>query len=255
MRHVWATLRAAGAEVRSNRASFWTQVIAMIVNDLAWVVFWSLFFAGVGTVRGWDVHRVLLLQAMLTTAGGLALGLFGNCRRIGELAVGGGFDAVLALPMPPLAHVLVRRVHAVNLGDVVFGVVLFAVVGEPTPSRIVLFAGGAVAGALVLTGFLVAAGSVSFFIGRSEPGDLGFHTMLMLAAYPADVFTGAPRLLAHFVVPAAFVSTMPATLVRTSDPAVGLALMAAAVLSCAVGWATFTLGLRRYTSGSVWTRA
>ena len=37
---------------------------AMIVNDLAWVGFWFLFFDQVGSVRGWDLDRVLLLFAV-----------------------------------------------------------------------------------------------------------------------------------------------------------------------------------------------
>jgi ABC-2 type transport system permease protein len=255
MRAARATLGAAMAEAWSNQTAFWTQVTAMLANGLAWVVFWILFFARVGVLRGWDTHDVLLLQASLTTAGGLSLGLFGNARRIGALAVEGGLDAVLALPVPPLAHVLVRRFEAVHVGDLVFGITLFAVIGDPTPARVLLFLAASIAGATVITGFLVATGSLAFFIGRSESGDLGFHTLLMMAAYPADVFTGFARTLAYGLVPAAFVATVPSTLVRTGDPRLAVALVTAAVLSATAGWLLFTLGLRRYTSGSVWTRA
>jgi ABC-2 type transport system permease protein len=254
VRALAATLRAAVDEVRANRASFWTAIVAMIVNDLFWVVFWALFFGRIGSLRGWDTSRVLVLEAALDTGAGLALAL-GNARRIGALAAEGGFDAVLALPVPPLAHVLLRRIEAVNIGDVVFGVVLFLVVAHPTPVRIAVFAGAALAGGIVLGGFLVATGSLAFFAGRGEPGDLGFHTMLMLAAYPADILTGAPRLLAHSLVPAAFVATVPATLVLEPDAGTALGLVAAAAISATVGWLTFTAGLRRYTSGSLWSRA
>lgn len=255
MRAALATWRAAAAEVWTNRGSFWSQLVAMTVNDLAWVAFWTLFFHRVGTLRGWDISRVLLLEAALTAAGGLALGPFGNARRLGALAADGGLDAVLALPAPPLVQLLVRRVDAVHLGDVVFGVVLFAVAGHPTPARVALFAAVAVAGTVTLLGFLVATGSLSLFVGRGEPGELGFHAMLLLAAYPADVFSGLPRLLVFTAIPAAFVSTVPATLLDTFDPSMAVALAAAAVLSAAAGWAVFTLGLRRYTSGSAWTRS
>jgi len=42
----------------------------------------------VGTVRvtGWDRDSILVLQAVLTTAGGISLGLFANGRRIGAMA-------------------------------------------------------------------------------------------------------------------------------------------------------------------------
>jgi ABC-2 type transport system permease protein len=255
MRAVAATVRAAAAEVWANRASFWTQVLAMVVNDLGWVVFWVLFFDRVGRLRGWDTSRVLVLEAVLMTAGGIVLGLFANARRLGTLAVEGGLDAVLALPAPPLVHVLVRRIEATNLGDIVFGVGLFVVAGSPTPGRVAVFVAGVLAASATLVGFLVAVGSLAFFTGRGEPSELGFHAMLLLATYPADIFTGAPRLLVHTAIPAAFVATVPAALVDSFDPWLAVALAGAAATSLGAGCLTFALGLRRYTSGSLWTRA
>ncbi len=142
---------------------------------------------------------------MLTTAGGLSLGLLANARRVGAMAVGGDLDAVLALPVAPLPFVLLRRIEPVNLGDLAFGIVLFAVVGHPTPSRALVFVLVVLASATLLTGFLVLTGALAFFSGRSESGELGFHAMLLLGAYPVDLFAGAIRVLLFTVVPAAFI--------------------------------------------------
>jgi ABC-2 type transport system permease protein len=255
MRAALATLRAAMAEVRANRASFRVQVGVMILNDLAWVAFWGLFFNRVGTVRGWDLFRVLLLYAVLTVAGGLVLGVFANARRLGSIAAEGGLDAALSLPVTPLAHVLVRRIEPTNLGDLVFGVAVFVLAGGPTPGRAAMFLVVSLAGAVVLLGFLVTVGSLAFFTGRAEPGELGFNAIVALASYPADILTGSSRLLVHTVIPAAFVATVPATLVDQFDLRLALALAGAAVVSAGAGWAVFTIGLRRYASGSIWTRA
>ena len=111
------------------------------------------------------------------------------------------------------------------------------------------------ASATLLTGFLVLTGALAFFIGRSESGELGFHGMLLLGAYPVDVFAGGIRIFLFTIIPAAFVSAVPATLVDDFDVARALQLgLAAAVFAIAAG-AIFTAGLRRYTSGSIWTRA
>ena len=255
MRGLLATARAALLEAAANRGALATQMAAMIVNDGVWIVFWALFFDRVGELGGWDLQGIILLQAVLTAAGGIALGVVANARRVGTLAVEGGLDAALALPVPTLAHVLVRRVEPTNLGDLVFGVVLFLVAGDPTPGRTALFVAVVLASATLLTGFLVLTGSLAFFAGRSESGELGFHAMLLLSAYPADIFAGTAKLLLYSVVPAAFVTTVPARLIERFDAG------DAAILACVAGamavaaWGAFTLGLRRYTSGSVWTRA
>ena len=255
MKAMAETSRAAFLESWSNRRGFWPQVVTMIVNDIAWIVFWALFFGRVGTIRGWDTERVLLLLAVLTTAGGIVLGLLANARAIGRLAAAGELDAALALPVSPLSHLLLRRINTTNLGDIVFGVVLFAVACGPTLERTAIFVVGVVASTALLTGFLVTMGSISFFAGRDDAGELGFHAMLMFAAYPVDVFGGAAKLFLSTVLPAAFVATVPARLVDDFDPKLAAALLGMAALFLALGWTTFHAGLKRYTSGAVWTAA
>src|SRR4051812_32481088 len=252
---VLLTLRTAVRDAFTNRRSFWVQVTAMAVNDLAWVVFWLLFFHKMGSIRGWDSDRIILLFAVLATASGIALGLLANARRIGELIGDGQLDAALALPVAPLPYLLSHRVDTVLLGDLFFGPTLFVVAGHPTPERAAVFVGASLLASTVLAGFLVAAGSLTFFIGgRGAQSDIAFQAVLLLASYPLDVFGGATRFLLFSAVPAAFVTGLPTRLVDSFDPAVAAALAGAAAFAVACAAGLFTLGLRRYSSGTVFTR-
>lgn len=255
MKALGRTFAGAWSEAWANRRGFWTQVIIMIVNDIMWITFWVLFFERVGTIHGWDVEMVLILLAVLTTSGGVVLGFFNNTRHIGELAANGGLDAALALPTPTLPHLLVRKIEATNVGDVLFGVGLFLALGEPTLERSALFVFGVVCASLILTGFLVLMGSLSFFAGRNEAGDLGFHAILLFSAYPVDIFAGATKLFLFTVVPAGFVTSVPAKLVDDFNLGWATALLAVAAGIAAAGALVFRIGLRRYTSGAVWTEA
>ena len=77
----------------------------------------------------------------------------------------------------------------------------------------------------------------------------------VLSSYPIDIFGGAARLLLLTAVPAAFVTGLPTRLVdEFSVPAAGLMLAVAAGMA-ALAYVTFSAGLRRYRSGSVWTQA
>jgi ABC-2 type transport system permease protein len=249
------TMRGAMAEAWANRSAFWSQVLIMVVNDVAWVVFWVLFFHRVGAIRGWDTRGVMLLLAVLTTTGGVVLGLLSNARSIGRMVTDGELDAVLALPVATLPYLLVRRVNATNIGDVVFGVSLYVVACDPTWQRTLLFVVGTGCASVLLTGFLVLTGSLAFFAGRDDAGELSFHAILLLASYPVDVFGGTAKVLLYTVLPAAFVASVPAKLMASFDPRVAVVTAAASLLFAAAGWTTFTLGLRRYTSGAMWTRA
>jgi ABC-2 type transport system permease protein len=249
-----ATIRGSFTEARTNTRAFFVNVTIMVVNDLVWILFWIVFFRRVDTLRGWDTDRVLLLLAVLTTGGGFVLGFLSNARRLGSIIANGELDALLALPVSPLPHLLVRRVDAVNLGDFVFGIALFAVVGSPTPARVAVFVAGSAAAAMVLAGFLVATGSLAFFAGKGEAGDLGFHSMLLFSAYPVDIFTGVGKALLYTAVPAGFVAAAPSSLIDDFDASDAAVLVAAALIFAALGATVFTLGLRRYTAASSrWT--
>ncbi|HEV2890537.1 MAG TPA: ABC-2 family transporter protein [Frankiaceae bacterium] len=255
MRALLVTMRGALAEAWANRGAFWVQVATMVVNDIAWVAFWVLFFHRVGTLRGWDGDRVLLLLAVLTSSAGLVLGLFANARSLGRLVNGGEIDAALTLPVPTLPYLLVRRVNSTNLGDVLFGFVLFVVAGSPTPSRVGIYLVGVATSAVLLTGFLVATGSIALFAGRDDVGELSFHGVLLLSSYPVDVFGPIAKVVMYTVVPAAFLGAVPAKLMDSFDPVVAATMLGAAAFFALLGWVTFNAGLRRYTSGAVWTNA
>ncbi len=255
MRGLRATFRNAVAEALSNRAAFGGQLAVMITNDLIWVVFWLLFFREVGDLRGWDADLILLLLSVLAAAGGISIGILANARQIGRMAIEGELDAVLSLPVPPLGFLLLRRIEAVALGDLFFGIVLFAVTGSPTIGRTAVYVGVVLAATTILTSFLVLTGSLGFFMGRNEAGELGVHAMLILGAYPVDLFAGVAKVVLYTIVPAVFVAAVPAHLVNSFDAGKAVALAVVAALFAAAAWLTFTLGLRRYTSGSVWTRA
>lgn len=251
-----ATMRNAFAEAWAKRASFWFQVAVMVTNDLFFVAFWFLFFNEVESVRGWQVDDTLTLLAILSTVTGVALGLFPNARRLGEMISDGRIDAALALPAHPLPYLLARSVDAALLGDLLFGPLLFVALGDLSPDRIALFVFGSVTGSVVFVAFLVLLGSVTFFAGgRGEHTELGFQAILLLSSYPPDIFGGATKIMLFTAVPAAFVSGLPTRLV--DDFSIELAATMAAVAASfgIAAYAAFSIGLRRYRSGSVWTTA
>lgn len=249
------TWLAAWAEAWSNRRGFWFQVVVMVLNDAMWLVFWILFFREVGEIRGWDLDQLIVLQAILTTGGGITLGLLANARRLGPLILDGGLDAALALPRHALATILVRRVQPINVGDVLFGIALFGLFGDPTPTRTAVYAAGVVIATVMFTSCLVLAGSTAFWLGRPDAGELGFHAVLLFPSYPVDVFTGVTKVLMFTVIPAGFITGLPTELVEEFDPAIFAATAAVATAFATAAVLVFDRGLRRYTSGAMWTRA
>jgi len=119
---------------------------------------------------------------------------------------------------------------------------------------VAIFGLGVVISVILLAAFLVTVGSTVFFTGRGEPGSLSMHAVLLLAGYPADIFTGAAKALLYTLVPAAFVAAVPARLIDAPDAADARWLLLATAVFVGLAVTTFSLGLRRYTSGSAWGR-
>lgn len=248
----WTTWRTAWLAAVANRRGFVTQITIMIVNDIVWVLFWVLVFSRVEEIRGWRLDDVIVLFAILTTSAGVVLGALHNARQVADYILSGKLDALLSLPGATLPHLLLRRVETLFIGDAIFGVLLFVVFGDPTPTRFVVFAFGVACAVVVQVGFLVATGSSAFFIRQHEPGEMGLHGILLFSSYPIDVFSGVTKLLLYVVVPAGFVSSVPARLVDDFDLRWAGATIAVAAAVALVGHQIFRLGLRRYTSGSGW---
>jgi ABC-2 type transport system permease protein len=255
LRGVFATLRSAVLEATSNKRALIFQILVMILNDLAWIGFWTIFFRRAGAVRGWDMDKVILLWCVLTTAGGLVLGLLANTRNIATLAMNGGLDSVLTLPVRPLPNLLVRRVEPTNFGDVIFGIGLFAFAGHPTPIRALTFVLCVVGSTIVLASFLIFVSSLSFYSGRTDGVEIGFNAILLVSSYPIDIFSGAIKMAFFTIVPAAFIASVPAGLINHFNPTVATEFVLAAIIFASLASLTFRSALRHYTSASTWTRA
>ena len=240
------------AEAWSNRRGFWIQVVAMVANDLVWLLFWLLFFRRFESVRGWEFADMVVLLSVLTLTGGIVLGLLANSRRIAMMIADGELDAALTLPAPTLAYLLVRRIDVTFVGDIFYGLLLFFLLAQPSPARFATFIFTTLLATAVLSGFLILVGSSAFYVGRNEFGDLSFHAVVLFASYPIDMFTGPTKFFLYAVVPAGFVSAVPTRLIADFQWQWAVLLFVVAVAFFSAGVAAFQRGLRRYASGAGW---
>jgi ABC-2 type transport system permease protein len=233
------------------RASFITQVLGMILNNALYFIFWIIFFDRFKEVRGWALGDMMLLYGIVAASFGLGTYLFGNALSLAEAVSSGKLDYYLALPRPVLLHVLASRSVASGLGDVIYGLISFAMAGQISPGAAGRFVFGVACGAAVFISFMVLVHSLAFWIGdASQLGGQALNAIVTFAIYPLTLFDGTAKLMLLTVIPAAVIGTLPAQLVRSfSWGAMGAVGLGAAVF---VGLAllVFHRGLRRYESGS-----
>lgn len=249
----------AAAYVRLNlraqleyRGAFAAQVVAMILNDTVWVVFWWIFFTRFPVLRGWDVADVITVWAVAAAGFGLAHAVFGNALNLARLIADGQIDVWMLYPRAVLPHMLLGRTNAAAWGDAIFGFGVYILFVQPDATRLALFAFLAVAAACVFVGFSVVAGSLGFFLGNAAIlAEQWQFALVTFATYPATLFRGAVKFVLFTAIPAAFINSLPVEALRSVSlvDAALAALGAAAVL--AAGVAVFHIGLRRYESGNL----
>lgn len=240
---------AAGMEYR---ASFITQVVGMMINNSAFILFWLILYGRIGTtIQGYSFGDVMFLWALSATGFGMAAVFLGNAPSLSRTIYTGELDVYLLQPKPVLPSFLASRMSVSGWGDIAYGVVLFACTQPAAPGRIALFAAFSVLMAGVLTALRVLYHSLTFFLGNAEDfAGTASEIVLSFMLYPGSIFEGPVNLLLHSLVPAALIAYIPAELFRAFDAGRMALLVAADLLAAGAAWGLFTLGLRRYESGN-----
>lgn len=259
MKQIWSELRflraLAGVNLASAmeyRASFISQIVGMLINNGIYFVFWVIFFEQFGTVRGYNTGEIFLLFAIVTLGYGLAFMFGGNtAQRMAGLIAQGRLDYYLVFPRNLLLHVVFSRMIVSTIGDVTFGLIAYLFTGRFHPLEIALFLLTALVVALIFVAYGVITGSLAFYMGNAQHASQQIsNAMLTFSLYPNSLFAGASRVLLYTLLPAAFVGAVPVEIVKGRDGMLLLALLGVAAAVWAIAIAVFTIGLRRYESGS-----
>lgn len=233
--------------------SFLVQVVGMAINNCAFIVFWIVLFDRVGDdIAGYGFADVMFLWALAATGVGIASVVFGNTPRLSRIVYTGELDVYLLQPKPVLPNVLVSRMMIAGWGDLLYGIVLFALTQEITLGGTLLFLLFSVLVALIATAVRVLYHCLTFVLGNAEGfAELAGELVLSFMLYPGSIFRGPTAWILHSLIPAALVAYIPAELFVEFRWSTFLVVLAADAAIVALALIAFRLGLRRYESGNL----
>lgn len=239
------------------RANFIAKVAQNLIWVLTFVLLLEVIFRNTAAVRGWTKAETYLLAATCFIVEGL-VGAFlsASTVEIPQKVRQGTLDFDIVKPIDSQFIACARRFNFDQLGTVVTGIVIALIASKASGVELTL--GGVslylllVLCACVIYGsFLLILMTTSVWFVRVENlwvlGDLA----IALARYPIDIFGAVAKTLLTFVVPLAFLATVPVLALSGVSGAVWLAL--------GVGWAVafvmlarwfWRFALRHYTSAS-----
>ena len=268
LRRFWATALAAELEYQANAL---VELLAVLGNLAGSLFVLSLLYGHGRDLGGWSWNAALVVLGLYTLLDGFTTCLLQpNLSKIVGHVQNGTLDFVLLKPMDSQLHLSTRHISPWGLPGVLAGVLLSgwglmqlqpsaaADLAHQPNAQIGLMIGPTVTGlALLLAAaailyslwFVLAALSI-WFVKIWNATEV-LRSVLVAGRYPVSVYPPALRLLFTFVLPVAFLTTVPAEALigRGAWPwAAGSLLVAFLAL---VGTRLFWhFALRHYTSAS-----
>lgn len=216
-------------------------------------------YAHVERLAGWRFgEAVVLLGIYLVVTALLETFVWPNLQWFGDQVKNGTLDDILLTPVPSLFLASFRSCHPLALSNALIGAGIAAggvlALGQDaslvTPANVIACLLLILAGTIVAWALRLLMACIAFWSPGLEPA-MFYAGAWQLGRYPLDVYAPWVRTLLTYVIPVAYVSTLPAlTLTRGADPLVLLGGVVAATVAVGLVGLVWQAGLRRYTSAT-----
>lgn len=251
LKFLLAVWKANLQSVMEYRVAFLLQVFGMMINNGIYFLIWVIYFDRFKEVRGWGLNDMFVTYGIIASGFGLVSLLFGNAFNLGDVIVKGRLDYYLSMPRPVLLHTIASRSIASGMGDLTYGFLSYAFSGQFSWGGLGRFLIGTLCAAAIFASFMILVQSLAFWIGNtSYLGTMAFNALITFAIYPITLFDNTAKLILFTLIPAALMGALPAQFVQTFTWQTLAEIFLGSLLFLGLAVAVFSLGLRRYESGS-----
>jgi ABC-2 type transport system permease protein len=238
------------------RANFVTSLVSALLTA-GGAIFGLLVLTGDRqSIGGWSFHEATVVVGLFTLVQGFIGGvLYPNLNKIAEAVRTGTMDFTLLKPIDTQFLVSSRNVNMFPLINIGIGIAVIGWAIGSIPGASTL---GVVLGAVLVAAALTIVYSVwflltttAFWFVKVENITELFNGVFRAGQFPVAVFPGWMRFLFTFIVPIAFITTVPAEAItgRISGGSVIGAVVAAAALFTFSRW-MWSRAVGAYTSAS-----
>lgn len=252
LRLFWTTAIAAELEYRLN---FFIASLSSLTNLIGSIFGLFLFYGNGYTFQGWSWFEAMLVLGIFTLLQGFSTAfLVPNLNRIVDQVQQGTLDFVLLKPISSQFWLSLRMVSPWGLPDLFFGFILMLYAGGQLNLSIINYLSSIVPivfGLMILYSLWFMLGATSIWFVKIYNVTEVLRGLLEAGRYPMVAYPAAYRFFFTFVVPVAFLTTIPAEamLGRSNAPwLLGAGILATSLL--VISKLFWQFALRFYTSAS-----
>ncbi len=260
MRRYWKVYRTFFASSLSRELEFKANFIAKLAQNAMWIGFFLMIlfvvYSRTASVAGWSRGMAFVLAATVFLMNATFNALFFSLQEIPTQIRMGTMDFVVTKPIDSQFWVSMRRFNFDQIGTIIAGIAMLVagiITSGVTPSvtqwlAYLLLLPAAIA---IFYAFNLALMTSAIWLIRVDNLWVLGESVIGVARYPIDIYGPGLRQILTFVVPLAFLATVPAQqLVRGFSPVnlvIGIGWAVLAVLASRAFW---RFALRSYTSAS-----
>ena len=251
----WSSSVSAEMEYRANFALAAVSSAASLGGAL--FALWALLRTEY-TMNGWSFDQALIVVGIYTMLDGLQQTLLApNRQQISEFVRNGTLDFVLLKPIDSQFWISARKVSIWGVPNVLLGMGLIIFVGsfrlEPAvpPTNYLLMLAPLAAGITIYYALGYLLSTLTIWFTKISNVTHAMHALLEAGRYPIAAYPGAYRVFFTFVLPVAFMTTVPADVLLGRGEFTwvlgGLAIAGVLLIAARLFW---RYALRFYTSAS-----
>ena len=239
------------------RADFFARIVASLLGMVTTLGGLSVVFQYTPTIRGWSITQVVVLLSVYYILNGLIeMFIAPNMRQIMEQVRQGTLDFVLLKPVSAQFLATFRQVNIWRCVNVLLGIGLLFYSMRKLVLHIGLqqaggFAVTLVAGLMVVYSFWLFLVTLTFWVTRLDNLEQVMWQAFEAGRYPIDIYPGWLRGGLTYVIPVAFIITVPAEALsgRGGPLQVPLAVLVGTVM-LTLSSLFWRFGLKHYTGAS-----
>lgn len=250
-------LRIGAMGEMQYRINFFVQLFQSLLELGTAIGGLAVIFTYTNSVGGWSPDEVLALVGVYTLVGGLiGLVIYPGMELFIESVRDGMLDFTLVKPEDAQLLISVHSVDIWKLIDIGLGIAVLVVALVRLHERVgiaeaAFFISMLLTGAVIIYSFWLILATLAFWFVRIENILEIFRSMYEAGRWPVSLYPGWLRFILSFIVPVAFVTTVPAEALtgRLTPSTLLIAVVLAAVL-LVVSRLFWKIGLRQYSGTS-----
>lgn len=237
------------------RMNFILQMIAMMINNIAFFTIWYFFNKTVGTINGWGTIQTFGLLSYVILIFGLSDMLFGSQHHMGDSVPTGRFDIFLVKPKNLYIRILSDDFSPTSVGDVIQSLIAFGIffyIQPVTTIDVVTMLVMLVPAITTVISFIMVCSCIVFWLPQLPLLSQTLKDMFYLPCMqPLGLVRGKLRVFYLFVVPCLTVGALPIQTITFNRPELIAIAYGIAGLWLLISVWILKISVRHYESGNV----